>query len=92
MTFKLKVGDVIILKDRINSPISGCGWSSGYYRVTSIGPGYGTARCDRGDPRVQTYFFQRIKKDGTNFGKSQGYNAQVFDSTFIDLDKVELVK
>jgi hypothetical protein len=81
--FRMKVGDRFRLLNRIKSDIPGCGWASGLYEVTRIGVSYGV-RFDDTDPRNRTYLVQRIKKDGTPHGKSQGYRAVAFDQKFLE--------
>jgi hypothetical protein len=89
---KMTVNQVFKLTEKISIGIPGCGWSTGLYRVTSIGPSFGTCKSDREDTRAQTYFVQRIKKDGTPYGKMQGYNVQAFDRNYLDTKKAIIIE
>lgn len=91
MTFKLKDGDVCKLNEVIRGIHKCDDWKTGLYRVKRIWAPmcYGN---DKLDPRRQSYFFEKIKKDGTvykSFGN--GYNCIAWDK-FIDAGRVEIVK
>ena len=90
--FKLKVGDVCKLNEVIPSTFRKDDWKTGLYRVEGIYPSYGVTGKDRTDPRFQSYFFKKVKKDGTVYKSfNNGYNALAWDK-FIDEGKVEIVK
>ena len=91
--FKLKVGDVIHLNEKIPSIYKTDAWKTGLYLVDQIGPGLMTHCGDREKPWAQVYSFKKIKKDGTvwkNF--SNGYSALVFDEKFLATGKATIFK
>jgi hypothetical protein len=90
MTFKLKVGDVCNLKEMLPGTYRKNDWKTGLYRVTQIFAPFCYGK-DKEDPRRQSYFFEKIKKDGTAYkGFSSGYNCMEWDK-FIDEGRVEIV-
>jgi hypothetical protein len=89
MNFKLKVGDVCKLNEVIPGIHKCNDWKTGLYRVKRIGASmcYGN---DREDPRIQSYQFEKIKKDGTVYKSFyNGYRCQAWDK-MIDEGKVEV--
>ena len=91
MTFKLKVGDVCRLKEVIPSTYRKDDWKTGLYRVKNIHAPFCYDR-DKEDPRRQSYFFEKIKKDGTAYKSfSNGYNCQTWDKLIAE-GRVEIVE
>ena len=91
MNFKLKVGDVCKLKEMKPGLYKKDAWKTGLYRVKHIWAPFCYGR-DASDPRRQSYFFEKIKKDGTVFKSfSNGFNCMAWDK-FIDEGRVEIVK
>ena len=91
MNFKLKVGDVCKLNEVITGIYKKDDWKTGLYRVKGIWAPFCNVR-DKLDPRRQSYYFEKIKKDGTAYKSfSNGYRCQTWDK-FIDDGKVEIVK
>jgi hypothetical protein len=89
--FKLKVGDVCRLNEVIPSVYRKNDWKTGLYRVKNIYAPMCYGR-DKEDPRRQSYFFEKIKKDGTVYKNfSNGYNCMTWDK-WIDEGRVEIVK
>jgi hypothetical protein len=87
MTFKLKVGDVCKLNEVIPSIYKKDAWKTGLYRVKNIWA-LGCYGKDKEDPRRQSYFFEKIRKDGTVYKSFRnGYRCQTWDK-FIDEGKV----
>lgn len=85
--FKLKVGDVVRLNETIPGIYKCDDWKTGLYRVRWTGAlmCYGK---DKEDPRRQSYFFEKIKKDGTAYKSfNNGYRCQAWDK-MIDEGKV----
>lgn len=90
MNFKLKVGDVCKLNQVIHGIHKSDDWKTGLYRVTMIRASfcYGT---DKLDARRQSYYFEKIKKDGTVYKSfCNGYNCIAWDKK-IDAGQVEIV-
>lgn len=89
--FKLKVGDVCKLNEVIPSTYKKNDWKTGLYRVKMIYAPFCYGK-DKEDPRRQSYFFEKIKKDGTVYKSfNNGYSCLTWDK-WIDEGKVEIVK
>ena len=102
MAFKLAKNSIVKLNEQINNVTPGCvttglwkvskiKWSTGLYQVAAVKLAHSYARSNRSGPYAMTYFMQRIKKDGTPFGKMQAYLAQEFDANFIATNKAEII-
>ena len=90
MDFKLKVGDVCRLKEVIPGIYKKDDWKTGLYRVKRIYAPFAYP-TDKGDPRSQSYLFEKIKKDGTAYKNfMNGYRCLTWDR-WIDEGKVEIV-
>ena len=88
--FKLKVGDVCKLNEVITGTYKKNDWNTGLYRVKNIWAPFAYGR-DKEDPRRQSYFFEKIKKDGTIYKNfSSGYSCLTWDK-WIDEGKVVIV-
>jgi len=90
--FQLQIGDVVKLNETIVSCYACDNWKTGLYKVTGIWASYGVTGRDRIDSRCQSYDFVKVKKDGTPYKKSYGYNALAFnalafDKKFLDTGK-----
>jgi hypothetical protein len=85
--FQLQPGDVVKLNETIVSTYACDNWKTGLYKVTDIHVAFGATGKDRTDPRCQSYGFVKVKKDGTAYRKSYGYNALAFDKKFLDTGK-----
>jgi len=91
MNFKLKVGDVCRLTEVIPGIHKCDDWKTGLYRVKTIWA-LGCYGNDKLDPRRQSYFFEKIKKDGTAYKSfNNGYCCQTWDK-WINEGKVEVVE
>ena len=89
--FKLKAGDVCRLNEVIPSVYRKNDWKTGLYRVEYIHAPFCYGK-DKEDPRRQSYYFKKIKKDGTVYKNfSNGYSCMTWDK-WIDEGKVEIVK
>jgi len=85
--FKLKVGDVCKLNEVIPSVYKKNDWKTGLYRVKNILAPFCYGK-DKEDPRRQSYFFEKIKKDGTVYKSfNNGYSCMTWDK-WIDEGKV----
>ena len=88
MAHKLKIGDVCRLNEVIPGVYKKDGWKTGLYRVKMI---YAPFAYDKEDPRSQSYFFEKIKKDGTAYKSfANGYRCSTWDR-WIDEGKVTKV-
>lgn len=89
--FKLKAGDVCRLKEIIPGIYKSNDWKTGLYRVIRIYAPFVSSERDRSDPRCQSYFFEKIRKDGTAYKSfSNGYRCLSWDK-FIEEGKVEIL-
>ena len=77
MNTKLQVGDVIRIKKSIDHEQKSYTWKTGYYRVARIGNMMNNGAID---PKLASYTFQKLRRDGTAYPGWLGYDVQVFDS------------
>jgi hypothetical protein len=78
--FSLSVGDIVRLNVKIKGANSRSHWTTGLYRVTRVGRGIGTLTANVDDARFHSYWFEKIKKDGTKINdRFYGWNCQSFD-------------
>lgn len=88
--FKLQVGSVVKLKETIPSIYKKDEWKTGLYRVEYILAPFCTG-ADKLKPQRQSYFFKKIKKDGTVYKSfNNGYSCMKWDQ-WIDEGKIEIV-
>ena len=88
--FKLQVGSVVKLKETISSIYKKDEWKTGLYRVEYILAPF-CYGADKLKPQSQSYFFKKIKKDGTVYKSfSNGYRCMTWDK-WIDEGKIEIV-
>jgi hypothetical protein len=77
MNTKLKVGDVVRITKSIDAEQKSHVWKTGYYRVTGIG---NMMKNGIVDPKLASYTFQKIRRDGTAYSGYVGYDVGAFDS------------
>lgn len=88
--FKLQVGSICKLNEIIPGLHKKDDWKTGLYRVKSV-RSFMVSRCDANKPQMQSYSFEKIKKDGTVYKNFiNGYNCLAWDK-FIDDGKVTII-
>lgn len=88
--FNLTVGGVCRLNEIIPGLHKKDDWKAGLYRVTAIRASM-VSRCDAHKPQMQSYYFEKVKKDGTVYKNFiNGYNCLAWDK-FITSGKVTVI-
>ena len=88
--FKLKAGDICKLNVLVHSTYACDNWFPGRYWVVRISHSPGTCRSDFGNPKCQSYQFEKIRKDGTAYKNfCNGYDCFAWDR-FINDGKVSI--
>lgn len=91
--FQLEIGSIVRLTQKIKGADSRSHWTIGLYRVYRIGLGAGTSISNENDARFYSYWFDKIKKDGTlSTKKFYGWNCQSFDYDILTAGIAERVQ